>query len=233
MKVYAISDLHLSINNPKPMDIFGASWDDYLDKIILDWNKKVNDNDIILISGDISWAMYLEDAKPDLDFIANLKGHKIIIRGNHDYWWKSISAVRGLLTNKTYAVQNDSLKIGNYVIAGSRGWTVPENNLDHKTQADKTIFDRELIRMRLSLEDACKKMNDTDKLIVMIHYPPFNLRQQESSFTKLFDEFNVDSVVYGHLHGHNCKSILKKQINNTIYYLSSCDLVGNELVEIY
>ena len=94
MKVYAISDLHLSINNPKPMDIFGPVWDNYLGQIEKDWNKKVSDEDVVLISGDISWAMKWNDAKADLDYISKLKGKKVIIKGNHDYWWNSISEIR-------------------------------------------------------------------------------------------------------------------------------------------
>ena len=229
MNVYAISDLHLSINNPKPMNIFGHAWDNYLDVITADWKDRVTDEDVVLIAGDISWAMYLENAKADIDFIAALPGKKIILRGNHDYWWKSISAVRSILPTGMYALQNDSIKIDNVVFCGSRGWTVP----DGKTQSeeDKKIFDREVIRMGLSLADAEKKKSETDKLVVMIHYPPFNAKFEPSQFTQLFEKSNANAVVYGHLHGFS-RAEKFKRAGGIDYYLTSCDMVGNRLVEI-
>ena len=230
MKIFAISDLHLSINNPKPMDIFGGSWDNYWEKIKTDWNNVVSAKDLVLISGDISWALKLEDAIPDLQEIATLPGTKIIIRGNHDYWWSSISGVRSLLPENLYALQNDALRFGNYVVCGSRGWTVPE--ITHKTEDDEKIYKRELIRMELSLKSALELKQDGDTLIVMMHYPPFNSKLEENDFTKLFEQFGVDIVVYGHLHSYDKKQRLITYINNIKYYLTSCDLVGNKLIEI-
>ena len=229
MRIFAISDLHLSINNPKPMDIFGHVWDNYLDVITSDWKAKVGPEDVVLIAGDISWAMYLENAKADIDFIASLPGNKIILRGNHDYWWKSISAVRTMLPNRMFALQNDAVKIGNVVFCGSRGWTVPDGKA--QTDEDKKIFDREVIRMGLSLADAEKKRGETDMLIAMIHYPPFNVRAESSQFTQLFERNNVNAVIYGHLHGTSRAERFMKT-NGIEYYLTSCDMVGNRLVEI-
>lgn len=229
MKIFAISDLHLSINSPKPMDIFGPVWSNYLDQIISSWNEKVSEEDIVLIAGDISWAMILSDAKKDLDFISNLKGKKIIIRGNHDYWWKSITQVRNILPQNMFAIQNDCLNIGDFVFCGSRGWQVPEktfNNLE-----DKKIFDRELIRMELSLSSADKKFPNLEKY-VLIHYPPFNSKYEDSEFTKLFEKYNVKKVIYGHLHGRDCRSQKLIVKNGIEYHLTSCDLVNNNLVLI-
>ena len=110
MKVFAISDLHLSINNPKPMDIFGPVWDRYLEEIEEDWNNKVDDGDIVLISGDISWAMRLKEALPDLEYLSKFKGYKVIIKGNHDYWWSAIGYFRKNLGDKLYDLQNDEIK---------------------------------------------------------------------------------------------------------------------------
>ena len=152
MKVFAISDLHLSINNPKPMDIFGPVWEGYVDKIFDDWKAKVTDEDIVLLAGDFSWAMKLEDALSDLKLLETLPGKKVIIRGNHDYWWKSISAVRGILPKNFYAVQNDAIKFDNIIICGTRGWQVPENG--EQTPENKKIFDREVIRLELTLKEA-------------------------------------------------------------------------------
>ena len=229
MRIFAISDLHLSVNNPKPMNIFGPVWDNYLDAITSDWKEKVSGDDIVLIAGDISWAMYLENAKPDLDFIGALPGKKIILRGNHDYWWKSISSVRDILPQGMYALQNDALRLGDVVFCGSRGWTVPEGKA--QSEADKKIYDREIIRMGLSLDDAQKKKQAGDKLVAMIHYPPFNSRFESSPFTELFEKCGVDRVVYGHLHGYS-KGEKKICRNGIDYYLTSCDMIGNRLVEI-
>ena len=229
MRIYAISDLHLSINNPKPMNIFGHAWDNYIDVITADWKDKVASEDVVLIAGDISWAMYLENAKPDIDFIAALPGNKIILRGNHDYWWKSISAVRSMLPEGMFALQNDSVKIGDVVFCGSRGWTVPDGKT--QTEDDKKIFDREVIRMGLSISDAEKKRGDGDKTVAMIHYPPFNGRLEPSPFTQLFDSGGVNAVVYGHLHGASRAEKLTR-MGGIDYYLTSCDMVGNHLVEI-
>ena len=110
MKVFAISDLHLSVNNPKPMDIFGPAWENYIEKIFVDWREKVGEEDLVLLAGDFSWAMKLENTKEDFALLSSLPGKKIIIRGNHDYWWKSISAVRAFLPQNFYAIQNDAIK---------------------------------------------------------------------------------------------------------------------------
>ena len=232
MKIYAISDLHLSINSNKPMNIFGPVWDNYLETIKSDWQKKVKKNDIVLIPGDISWAMKLEDAILDLKYISQIGvGTKIIIRGNHDYWWSAIGRVRSVLTDHTIALQSDSVKIGKYVFCGSRGWTVPEYN--HKTENDEKIFNREVFRLELSLKNAMPKLEKKDKLIVLIHYPPFNSKLEDSAFTKLFEKYGVNKVVYGHLHSYDKKQKLVVTKNKIKYYLTSCDMVGNELIKIY
>jgi len=230
MKVFAISDLHLSINNPKPMDIFGPVWDNYLIDIEKDWNEKVTDEDIVLIPGDISWAMKFEEAKADLDYICGLKGHKVIIKGNHDYWWSSISEIRNYLYNNTYALQNDAIKIGNVVICGSRGWTVLDEN--EKTAQDEKIYRRELIRMELSLKSMQVKKEIGDRVIVMTHFPPFNYSLDDNSMTEMFEKYGVNAVVFGHLHSYDKKQKLNFDKNNIKYYLTSCDLRNNQLVEI-
>lgn len=230
MKVFAISDLHLSINNSKPMDIFGPVWDNYLDTILEDWNKKVTDEDIVLLAGDLSWAMKLEDAVVDLDFLNKLKGKKVLLRGNHDYWWSTISKVRSVLPKNVYAIQNDCLEIGNYIFCGSRGWIVDESKRTDSN--DKKIFDRELIRLEMSLTQAKQKQTKGQKIICLMHYPPFDKNNQSTLFTDMIEHFGIDTVVYGHLHGKvpNIKEVL--ELNGVKYYLTSCDMVKNKLVEI-
>lgn len=231
MKVYAISDFHLSINNPKPMDIFGPVWEGYLEKIENDWKNKVTDEDIVLIAGDLSWAMRFDEAKPDLDYICGLSGYKVLLKGNHDYWWSSITELKNYLHNNTFAIQNDAIKIGNFVICGSRGW-MPEDN-GFKDEQDEKIYKRELIRMELSLKHAMTLREENDKLIVMTHFPPFNARMENNEMTALFEKYLVDSVVYGHLHNEDKRQKMHFIRNNIRYYLTSCDMVDNTLIEIY
>lgn len=230
MKVYAISDLHLSINNPKPMDIFGGAWENYLQDITDDWAKKVSDDDVVLIAGDISWAMTLAAAQPDLAFIGELRGHKVILRGNHDYWWKTISGVRQSLSRGCYAVQNDVVRIGSLLVCGTRGWATPEGKIS--SDEDKKIYDREVIRLGLSLQQAAKQRKEGDKVVVMLHYPPFNSRLEPTPFTRQIAEFAPDAVVYGHLHGKAKRVTPHLVMDGISYYLTSCDLVDNKLVEI-
>lgn len=231
MKIFAISDLHLSNSCDKPMDIFGGNWEGYTDKIIENWNAKVTDGDIVLIAGDISWAMKLEEAQADIDWIDKLPGKKIIIKGNHEYWWKSISAVREILPKSILAIQNDAIKIENYVFCGTRGWTVPEKDKELETE-DLKIYKREVERLKLTLMSAKVLKGDSDaKIIAMIHFPPYNTDKEPSEFTRLFEEYGVDKVVFGHLHGYvNCDLI--SNINGVTYYFTSCDHIKNNPVLI-
>ncbi|MFR1565804.1 MAG: metallophosphoesterase [Christensenellales bacterium] len=226
MKVYAISDFHLSINNPKPMDIFGEVWSNYLEEISDFWQKNICEEDLVLIAGDISWAMTLDAVKPDLSYLGAFKGKKVLLRGNHDYWWHSISALRGILPYNMYAVQNDCLRFGSVLVCGSRGWTTPENGIF--TDEDKKIYDRELIRLKLSLDDLAKKRTPSDLAIAMMHYPPFNSKFEASPFTELMSEYKIDAVVYGHLHGKNARVKRMLNIRGVDYYLTSCDMINNE-----
>ena len=212
------------------MDIFGAVWDNYLETIEESW-KQVGEGDLVLLAGDFSWAMRIEDAVSDLKYISNFSGKKIILRGNHDYWWKSISAVRAILPHNCYAVQNDAIKFGDTVICGSRLWTTPEPNKT-QTDEDKKIYDREYIRLKMSLDAAAKLRGEGEKLIVMTHYPPFNSRFNRSIFTDLITQYSPDAVVYGHLHGSGCRCERIIDIDGIKYYLTSCDLIENKLIKI-
>lgn len=153
MKLFAIGDLHLSHSSNKPMSVFGPNWDNHAERIAAAWRERVSDEDAVLIPGDISWAMQLDEARPDIEYIAALPGKKVIMRGNHDYWWGSISKVRDMLPCCMYALQNDTVELGSVTIAGSRGWICPgSSGFDPET--DKKIYDREVIRLQLSLSGA-------------------------------------------------------------------------------
>ena len=230
MKIFAISDLHISTDGNKPMDVFGGKWVDYIDKIKSDWQSKVSDDDLVLIGGDISWAMNIEDAKRDILSFTDMKGKKVIIKGNHDYWWSGIGKVREMLPDGFFALQNDCIKFDNVIICGSRCWTVPGAN--DFTEQDMKLYLRETERLKLSFKAVEKIRNPEDKFIALIHYPPFNVRRENSAFTDIFEENKVDAVVYGHLHGKDVRADKLVIKNDIKYYLTSCDQVENKLTEI-
>ena len=230
MNIYAISDLHLSNTADKPMDIFGGNWEGHFEKIKSDWLATVKEEDVVLISGDISWAMKLEDALVDLRTLAELPGKKVFIRGNHDYWWNGITKLRDSAPDESFVfLQTDATRIGEHVIVGSRGWTCP-GSADY-TEQDEKLYKREAERFRLAFADAAKLKQEGDKLIAMIHYPPFSLKG-DTLFTELFETNKVDKAVFGHIHGA-VYFPLKTERNGVQYILASCDKVGFRLVKIY
>lgn len=230
MKIFAISDLHLSVNNPKPMDIFGPTWEGYLDKICDDWKSKVGDDDLVLIAGDFSWAMKMDEAKADFEMLKFLPGKKVVIKGNHDYWWSSISGLRNMLPENFYAIQNDALKFGSYIVCGTRLWLSPEGK--QLAESDDKIYRRELIRLEMTLQCAKKLQIEDEKIVCMLHYPPFSFKEEDNEITQLIEKYGVSKVVYGHIHA-NTKLKLATVKNGVEYFLTSCDMVDNKLVRIF
>ena len=231
MNIYAISDLHLSTTADKPMNIFGGNWDGHFEKIKQDWIAQVKDEDVVLIAGDISWAMKMEDALVDLQSLADLPGKKVFIRGNHDYWWSGITRLRDSAPNDSFVfLQTDAVKIGQFVIVGSRGWTCPGSS-DYSEQ-DNKLYLREAERFRLAFKDAEKVKCEGDILLAMIHYPPFSLKNESTLFTELFEKNGVEKAVFGHIHGA-AYFPLKTTRNGVEYILSSCDKLAFKLVKIY
>ncbi|WP_090014836.1 metallophosphoesterase [Clostridium sp. DSM 8431] len=227
MALYAISDLHLAFNNDKPMDIFGEKWFKHDEKIKNNWLSKIDEKDTILIAGDISWAMKESESMADLEWIENLPGKKIISKGNHDYWWNSITKLNSKFENTKF-LQNNYYVYGDYAICGSRGWICP--GTDRFTEKDEKIYLRELIRLRLSLDAA--KNAGFNKFIVMIHYPPTNEKFEESDFVKIFKEYNVEKVIYGHLHGPALHRVLNGERDGVEYVMTSADYIDFNPVKI-
>lgn len=230
MKIFAISDLHMSISCDKPMNVFGGNWDNHMQKIQSDWQAKVSDEDLVLIPGDISWAMNLNEALLDLDSIKALPGKKIMIKGNHDYWWSSLSRLKEGLPEGFYALQNDAVRFDGVCICGSRGWLVP--GFAEFKEHDNKLYLREAERLKLSLFAASKIKQDGDKLICMTHFPPFNFKKEDNLFTQIFEKNRVDKVVYGHLHGAVRWDLLTYK-NDIQYYLTSCDKTDFKLTQIF
>lgn len=184
------------------MDVFGPGWQGHPERFFSGWAATVADGDLVLVPGDISWALRLEAALPDLQAIAALPGEKVLLRGNHDYWWPSISRLRAALPPRMHAIQNDALRIGEYRIAGSRGWLCP--GARGFTDQDLRIYRRELERLRLSLQ-AARRLGDGD-LLVMLHFPPTNPAGDRSEVIDLLEEHEPTAVVYGHVHGEAADS---------------------------
>ena len=231
MKVFAVSDLHLPGNQDKPMDIFGGNWSGHLEKIKADWRERVGEEDVVLIAGDISWAMTLENALPDLRALAGLPGKKVFIRGNHDFWWSGITALRRSAPDGSfYFLQNDCVRFDGLVVCGSRGWACP-GSADF-TEADRKLYEREAERFRLAFACVQKQRREGDNLVCMIHYPPFNAQKESNLFTELFEKNGADKVVYGHLHRTAGAYPMRTVRGGVEYILTSCDLLSFRLAEI-
>ena len=226
MRIFTIGDLHLSGGDDKPMDVFGSHWENHFERIKADWTSRIQPNDLVLIPGDISWAMAFENALPDLFAIGRLPGKKVLLRGNHDYWWPGIGQLRSALPQGMYALQNDALRFEDVTVCGSRLWLLPAL---HTAKDDKKIYDRELIRLRLSLESAQKLGG---RMIVMTHYPPASEEGTANEVTRLIAEFGVQSVVYAHLHGPACKKAFCGTIDGIPYHCVSCDFLNFKVHEI-
>ena len=171
MAIYTISDLHLALGMDKPMDVFGEHWKGHEKKVKKNWLEKVKEEDLVLLPGDFSWAMYLNEAQADFEFINNLPGTKLLLKGNHDYWWESLTKMRKFLEDNNFKnidfIYNNSYMWENKIIVGTRGWSEQEEN------AEK-IIRRENIRLELSLKDGIAKYGEDKEIIVCMHYTPFN-----------------------------------------------------------
>lgn len=220
MPIYAIADLHLSLASDKPMDVFGETWRGHMDKIEKNWCEVVSQDDLVLIPGDISWAMQLTAALPDLSFIGKLPGKKILLKGNHDYWWSAIGRVRAALPEGMHALQNDSFVENGVGICGSRGWLCPGSS--NFSQDDEKIYLRELDRLSLSL----RSLPVMDRKIAMMHFPPFSDKDRASGFTERLEEAGVQIVVYGHLHGEANRYAFEGERNGVMYHCVAADKIG-------
>ena len=230
MRIYAIGDLHLPGAQSKPMDVFGAHWEGHFEKIEQDWRSRVQPDDTVLVPGDLSWAMTLEEAAPDLKRICALPGRKLLLRGNHDYWWSSLTQLRCRLPERMHAVQNDAFDAGGLVVCGTRGWTIPGQGASAQ---DEKIYKREELRLRMSL-DAAKKLANGRPILAMMHYPPLlpEHRAAGTAFTRLLTEYGVTRCVYGHLHSQSVQRGLHSVYDGVRYDLVSCDSLGFQLMDV-
>jgi uncharacterized protein len=238
MSVWAIADLHLSFGVPnKQMDVFGVQWKDYTQKIEEHWRVSITSDDLVLIPGDISWAMHMDEVLPDLEWIHRLPGTKVLIKGNHDYWWSSLSKLKSVLPLSCHLIQNNSFTWQEISIAGTRLWDTPGSDFnevinfknDEKnkplTEKDESSDSRKIYQRELGrLETSLKSLNPlAKKRIVMTHYPPIGCDLQDTEASRMFEKYKVDICVFGHL--HNVKPGLKLfgKYHGVHYHLTACD----------
>ncbi len=218
MSLYAIGDLHLAHGLDKPMDVFGQVWANHEQKLIAGF-ESLTEEDLCVLCGDLSWGMGLEQSKDDFAFINALPGKKIILKGNHDYWWTTVTKIRQFFDNHNFRnieiLNNNCFFYNGYAICGTRGWFYEEEN---GTEQDVKIMNREIQRLKTSLEAAgeCKKL-------VFLHYPPVYLNYRCEGILKLLREYEVKYCWYGHLHGHACQSAFNGWLDGTCFRLVSAD----------
>ncbi|NLA58398.1 MAG: hypothetical protein GX855_05815 [Firmicutes bacterium] len=222
MDIFGISDLHLPGGEDKPMDIFGPEWYGHQERIAASWKELVKPEDLVLVPGDLSWAMKLPAVQEDLDFLGTLPGTILLVKGNHDLWWKSISQLRQRLPDNVCALQNDFYPLPEGLgVCGTRGWKSP--GAADFTPEDEKVYARELARLELSLKAAQDR--GYQPYIVMLHYPPTAEDQTESEFTKIMEEAGVKYCIYGHLHGHAQRQALTGIHRGISYHLVACDAI--------
>ena len=230
MAIYAISDLHLSLGIGKQMDIFGDNWIKHEEKIRENWISKVKENDLVLLPGDFSWETYLENTKLDFEYLNKLPGKKLLLKGNHDYWWTTLKSMREFLQENNFKtidfIYNNSYFFDDKIIAGTRGWSEQEE------QPEK-IIRRENIRLKLSLKDGIEKYGEDKEIIVCMHYPPFNSYEEaDLNFIKTMKEFNVKKCIYGHIHGESQKEAKQGIIDGIEIKMVSSDYLDFDLIKI-
>lgn len=234
MSIFAIGDLHLSFGENKPMSIFGDNWQSHEEKIKKDWMQKVKPEDYVLLTGDFSWAMYLKDSYADFEYINLLPGKKILLKGNHDYWWETLSKMTNYMKENNFKdidfLCNNSYECEGYIIAGTRGW------VQSNEEVDKRLVNRETLRLELSIQDGIQKYGENKPIIVCMHYPPitnYNLQNQKKSpFMEIMKKYNVQKCIYGHLHAMAINDAIQGMVEGVELKLVSADSVDFKLQEI-
>ena len=235
MAIYTIGDLHLSFHENKPMSIFGDNWVNHEEKIKRNWIENVKEKDLVIIPGDFSWSTYLKDTYEDFNYLNLLPGKKILLKGNHDYWWTTVTSMKKFLEENNFKnidfIYNTAYEFENYIIAGTRGWSQTEEG------EDKKLLKREALRLELSLKKAMEIKKDTSKeIIVFMHYPPLiksninNIEQNE--FIKIMEKYKIKRCYYGHLHSSSIKEAVEGEYFGINFKLVSADGLDFKLFRI-
>lgn len=234
MAIYTIADLHLSFNNPKPMDIFGDNWKNHEERLKQDWISKVKDEDTVILPGDFSWATYIDEAYPDFKYLDELPGKKLLLKGNHDYWWTTVTSMRKYLKENNFNtidfIYNNAVKVEDKVIVGTRGWTFQDSENSLK------MINRENQRLELSIKDAIEKYGNEYEIIAFIHYPPLVssllLENKHLEFYKTLRKYDIKRCYYGHLHGKSHADAVIGEVGGINFKLVSGDYLDFKLTKI-
>jgi hypothetical protein len=216
------------------MDIFGDNWIGHEEKIKSSWMLKVKEDDIVVLPGDFSWSMYLEDTVKDFEFLNNLPGKKILLKGNHDYWWSTVTSMRKFLKENNFEnidfLYNNAYEFENFILVGTRGWNMSDYESDFK------IINRELQRLELSINDGISKFGNDKEIIVFMHYPPITsnklMKHEELQFVNIMKKHNVKRCYYGHLHSASIKDAVQGNVEGIEFKLVSADGLNFELLKI-
>ena len=256
MSIYAIGDLHLSLNKEKPMDIFGGNWKNHEQKIKENWKNTVQDNDLVILPGDFSWEMHLKDMYNDFAYLNDLPGKKILLKGNHDYWWTTLAKMREFLQENKFEnidfLYNNSYLFEEKIIAGTRGWALND------TENSNKMNHREEERLKLSLQSGVDNFGDKE-IICIMHYPPIvaeesrisqeNVNEIEnnneeakneelnknlkiSNYVQIMKQYNVKTCLYGHLHGESHKEAFEGNYDGIQFELVSSDYLDFKLYKL-
>lgn len=229
MNIFAIGDLHLSGNPPqKPMEIFGEKWAGHWEKISSDWQNIVTSQDVVLLLGDISWGMNFEEASEDLQAIDALPGRKVMVKGNHDYWWSTSAKMRDNLPPSITFIHNSYETVNNVAICGSRGWTNPLDKMF--TAQDAKVYEREKGRIAASIQNAIR--DGHSRIILATHYPMIYWEEIDGEYAKNLAEWGVEHYIYGHLHDGGIGLGPTGTFHGVHYHLVSCDALDFRLKKI-
>lgn len=233
MSIFIIGDLHLSFKDgkpSKPMGVFGDNWEGHEEKIKNDWIEKVNENDLVILPGDFSWATYLEDTYEDFKYLNSLPGKKILSKGNHDYWWTTVTSMKKYLKENDFEnidfLYNNSFEFENKIIVGTRGWTLSED------EEDKRLTKREVARLELSIKDGIEKYGDNKEIVVFIHYPPITKTYMNTEYIDIMKKYNIKRCYYAHLHSNSIKDAIEGEIQGIEFKLVSADGLNFKLLKL-
>jgi predicted phosphohydrolase len=234
MAIYTIGDLHLSFKENKPMSIFGDNWEGHEEKIKEDWLSRVKKEDLVILPGDFSWATYLKDTDEDFIYLKQLPGKKLLLKGNHDYWWTTLKKMRNFLEEQKIEdvdfIYNNSYEFENHIIVGTRGWSQTDE------KEDKKLLKREALRLEFSIKNGIQTFGEDKEIIVFMHYPPIsnlNLSHNEKNdFINIMKKYNVKRCFYGHLHGNSIKEAIEGNYFDINFKLVSADGLDFKLHKI-
>ena len=234
MAIYTIGDLHLSFNENKPMSIFGENWEGYEEKVKENWTKLIKEEDMVVLPGDFSWSMYLKDTYKDFEYLNNLPGKKLLLKGNHDYWWSTVNSMRNYIKENHFKnidfIYNNAYEFENIIIVGTRGWAFGED------AESKRMLQREMARLELSIKNGIENYGENKEIIAFLHYPPIinqNIQNNEmNEFIRILKKYDIKKCYYGHLHGTAIKEAVEGEYFGIAFKLVSADAIQFNLVKV-